>query len=354
MSQEVSWEELLGEIDEKGKQVAEILRLKFRDTPVVEQDEQWKQEIQVLADSIPPQHLTHHLLRRLERHKIRVRGGASFHRYMVEDSEIRKLKLNSLSWRLNRKTTAYRFVDSLGVRRPRTDLEPSSFDDVQWQYPGVLKAVSGTGGRGAYLLLAEDEIVHVHDEKRLASHAELRQHVRRLMGPRTKRRLPDQWIMEELILEDRIHRTPARDIKFFSFYGEVLFVLEVRRRGRDSLYSFTEPDGSPIKPKVNNYTYFEGAGASADDLKLASRISESIPHPFMRIDMLKGAEGLVFGEFTPRPGAFHQYTAEWDRRMGEAWLRAEDRLQFDLLSGKRFESFLSTTGAYRERGISVA
>lgn len=348
MTQDDSWESFLHVAEESGQQVAELLRLKFRDTPSVEQNDQWRREMQLLADRIPPQHLTHHLVRRLEKHRIRIGQGLSFHRFMIEDSEIRKMRLKSLSWELNSKTKAYRFADAIGVRRPQSDIIPSSFDDISLQFPGVLKATVSTGGRGIYILHAEDEIVHVADKKQFSSVDKMSRHARGLMSARNRRPLANKWITEELVLEDVAMRVPARDVKFFSFYGEVVFVLEVIRTEKQPRYSFTLPDGTPIRPKVNDYVYFDGAGASADDLNLASSISQKIPHPFMRIDMLKGDSGLVFGEFTPRPGGFHQYTPEWDRRMGEAWARAEGRIQRDLLSGKRFDEFLST-GVYRER-----
>ena len=347
MPQEVSWAELLDDSGQKGRQAAELLRSKIH-TPRANQDEEWRKELQALADRFPPQYLTHHLIRRLEKHKIRVGSGVSFHRYMVEESETRKMKLKSLGWTLNGKTTAYRFIDSLGVRRPQTDQGLSALDDVNWRCPGVLKAVSGTGGRGTYLILAEDEIVHVYDEKQFSSKTDTIEHARQLMSPNRTRPVPDKWISEELILEDRAARVPARDVKFFCFYGEVLFVLEVVRRGRNSLYSYTLPDGAPIRPKTSDYTYFDGAPASQDGLNLATHISQNIPHPFMRIDMLNSEDGLVFGEFTPRPGTFHQYTSEWDRRMGEAWARAENRIQRDLLRGKRFDSFLSSTRVFSD------
>lgn len=341
-----SWAELLDEVDEKGEQVAEVLRLMLRDAPSLEQKDQWKLEVQALADRIPPQYLTHHLLRRMERHQIRVQKGVSFCQYMVKDSEIRKMKINSLGWWLNRKTTAYRFVDALGVRRPGAELSPSRFSKVNWQYPGVLKAVSGTGGRGVYLLFAEDEVVHVLDGQKFSSQKEVDHHARNLMSPDSRRPLRNRWIMEELILESQKLRTPARDLKFYCFYGEVLLVLEVIRQGDQSLYSFTLPDGSYVRPGEWDYLYFDGAGATAKSLELASRISREIPHPFMRIDLLSGEDELVFGEFTPRPGGFQDFDCEWDRRMGEAWLRAEDRLQRDLLLGKRFDKFLSSTNIF--------
>lgn len=349
LSQDLSWDELLDDIDENGEKLALILRNWLRNGKPQAQDGQRRQEVQAVADRIPPHFLTHQLVRDLEKNKIFVGHGLSFHRYMVEESEMRKMKLTSHSWALNRKTTAYRFVDALGVRRPRTEVARTSFERVSWQFPGVLKAESTTGGRGAYLIFAEDEIVHVLDGQRFSSKAEVAEHAHHLMSPDNPRRLPNRWIMEELVLEDRDERVAARDVKFFCFYGEVLFVLEVIRNGKQSQYAFTRPDGSSVRPGGWDYTYFDSAGPTAEGLELATKISKQIPHPFMRIDMLKGEDELVFGEFTPRPGRFHEFSPEWDRRMGEAWARAEDRIQKDLLSGKHFESFLSATQVYGER-----
>lgn len=340
------WRGLLDDSDAKGKAAVDILRSKFREIPKRGQRQEWVEEVQDIAGRIPPQHLTHHLLRQLERHKIRVSGAVSFHRFMVEQSESRKLNIPELSWLLNNKITAYNFVDKLGVRRPLGNLQPCPFNDIDWQYPGVLKAVSGTGGRGIYLTFAPNNIVHVSDGKQFSSFEELAQHAESLMSAKESRSLADRWIMEELILEDETKNIAARDIKFFCFYGEVLFVLEVIRDGKNSQYSFILPDGSHVRPGDWNYKYFEANWPSATDIALAEGISKKIPHPFLRIDMLLSENGLVFGEFTPRPGGFQRFNAKWDRLMGEAWLRAQDRLQRDLLTGKQFNEFLAATGVY--------
>jgi hypothetical protein len=61
--------------------------------------------------------------------------------------------------------------------------------------------------------------------------------------------------------------------------------------------------------------------------------------------MLRGEDGLVLGEFTPRPGKYEDFTPAWDRSMGEAWVRADSRLTEDLLGGKGFAAFVQSTGA---------
>lgn len=342
MYQEMSWRAALEDSEEKAQQVVDILQHKLHNPPTTDLQGLWRDEVQTLADRVPPKHLTHHLLRRLEKHKFRVASGLSFHRYMIEDSEARKIGVKSLNWALNRKTVAYKFVDALGVRRPLTDVKSAPLEEVKWQFPGVLKAVSGTGSWGCYLIFSEDEIVHVRDGRQFSAQDEVMDHARRLV----QQRMRDRWVMEELVLEDSQKRTPARDMKFFCFYGEVLFSLEVVREGGESKYSFRLPDGGLVRPGTWDYTYFEGRGPTGDMLDLASKISEEIPHPFMRIDMLLGENEPVFGEFTPRPGVFQKFSSEWDRRMGEAWARAEERIQHDLLTGKRFDAFLSATKVY--------
>jgi len=57
--------------------------------------------------------------------------------------------------------------------------------------------------------------------------------------------------------------------------------------------------------------------------------------------MLNGHDGLVFGEATPRPGSYHLFKTEYDRKLGEAYKMAEARLTRDLLNGKKFDEFTS-------------
>lgn len=59
----------------------------------------------------------------------------------------------------------------------------------------------------------------------------------------------------------------------------------------------------------------------------------------MRIDFLKSKNGMVFGEFTPRPGGYEQFNDEIDRWLGEYFLKAEGRLVIDLLNGKNFDYY---------------
>lgn len=127
------------------------------------------------------------------------------------------------------------------------------------------------------------------------------------------------------------------DLKVLTFYGEVPVAYEVRRREAKCLNWYLA-DGTPFVSGVEDGKTFPGGiPPRAWELDIARRISLAIPAPFMRIDFLRSAEGgLVFCEFTPRPGMFSHFNRETDRLFGAAWLRAEARLLADLVAGRRF------------------
>jgi hypothetical protein len=84
---------------------------------------------------------------------------------------------------------------------------------------------------------------------------------------------------------------------------------------------------------------FKGQGAIQSELDLASDISLKIPAPFIRIDFLRSDNGLVFGEFTPKPGNYDDFDEKTDKWLGDYFLEAQGRLNNDLLYGKDFSAF---------------
>ena len=308
---------------------------------------QLAQDTRLLRRSIRPNQLTHNVLRRVERNGLSIQNSVSFATQMHEMSEARRLGTLRPSWKLDVKNNAYSFVDALGVRRPHSDRAAHEWDQISFEFPSVVKATRATGSRGCYLLYSPDRIVHVRDGRVFDSVDALSKHAQNLMS-RGSNRLPDRWMVEELILEDsEVHR-PARDLKFYSFYGEIALVRESRRDGELKV-AYWDRESNPIVTGRYEDVWFEGVGFSKEDAALVSEISRSIPHPFMRIDMLKGEDELVFGEFTPRPGSFDEFNSKWDRLLGEAWVRAESRLLEDLLRGKRFGAFLDSTNLLEAR-----
>lgn len=340
--------ESLRALDEKAQQlVREALSRLLPARRGNRSEEAWRPEAQAILGVASPHHLTHRLVRRVERHNLTVQRGLSFKAFMVQDSESRRLGIESPNWMLDQKTAGYRFADELGLRRPETDLKSYAFDQLPLKAPAVIKPRRGTGSLGCYLVYSTREIVHVRDGARFQSWEQLSDHAATLMNPRKGRPLPNRWLIEELILEDRDQRVPARDLKFFCFYGEVLFSLEVRRSMGRAEYSFATVEGDEIRPGSWDYDYFQGAGVEEAYLELARAMSRQIPHPFMRVDMLKSHDGPVIGELTPRPGQYDRFNSDWDRRMGEAWARAEGRIRSDLLAGKSFAPYLRSVGVTR-------
>lgn len=304
-------------------------------------------EVEPILDAADPFHITHNVLRRIERKGLSVRRGLSFRANMMEMSEARKLDTLRPSWALDEKTKAYALLDALHIRRPESDSRTYRFSEISPNFPKVIKATRATGARGCYLAYNPQRIVHVRDNQEFSSWNELSAHARALMEPNTGNRLPDSWMVEELVLESSSESTAARDLKFYSFYGETVFVRE-SVRGANPKVRFYGPDNGPIDTGREEDLEFTPIGVTSQQLELVSRISTEIPHPFMRIDMLNGEDGLVFGEFTPRPGNFDQFSPEWDRRMGEEWARAESRILRDLLQGKSFEPYLMSTGLLKK------
>src|SRR5699024_3357377 len=132
---------------------------------------------EALRQQVSPHHLSHAVLRRIERNRLSVSRSISFRAKIHEMSEARNLKgLLRPSWRLDTKNRAYDFADAIGARRPDSDKDSYKFSDVPKRFPSVLKATRATGSRGCYLMYSEDHMVHVRDGRTFSSIAELSSH----------------------------------------------------------------------------------------------------------------------------------------------------------------------------------
>jgi hypothetical protein len=206
----------LDAIDTQSHELSEELLALLQKAPTLSKDSEWREIVNEILERIDPGVLTHHQKRRLERLGLPVRRSFSFHRKMAEESEAREAGMNPPSWELNSKTRAYKFADKLRVRRPETTPQALTFANIPQRFLSVVKAVSGTGGRGTYLIFSAERMRHVGDGKEFSSWAALEGHAHGLMsaGPR---RVLDRWLVEELILENRVKEVPARDSKFSVF-----------------------------------------------------------------------------------------------------------------------------------------
>jgi hypothetical protein len=237
---------------------------------------------------------------------------------------------------LDHKVDAYSFVDSLGVRRPWVSNERFPFSEIPQKGGVVIKPLEGAGSRGVYLIHEPNRIQDVKRSQILHSWNELEAYVKADLASGWVEK--DEWIIEELVLESEGERLPARDLKFYCFYGKVALILEILRFP-EVKYCWWTADGQQVVTGKYEDESFEGLGATKEQIKLVEKLSAEIPAPFMRIDFLKNGENIVFGEFTPKPGHYDHFNDSTDRLLGEYYLEAEGRLMKDVLWGKSFAHF---------------
>lgn len=312
----------------KKKKAALVSRV-LRD---IDQSESGKQRVSSLKRISSLLHLdemTEQAARLFSQSNVPLYDGASFKRSLLQCTRRRQLSRYSPSWELNNQRKAYDFVDNLGVRRPSIYQEKTRLERLDVRPGMVLKPENGSSSQGVYILGEKEVSYEVKTGKYFYSHSELFGKIKTILKEKTVKK--DSWFLEEFIgdFQEGVCR-PARDLKFYCFFGEVGFVLEVDR-SESARYCDWLPDGTQANTGLPN-NRFVGDGFSSSEVGMAAHVSRHIHSPFMRIDFLKWGDELVFGEFTPRPGQFHSFNKEFDRYLGELYLNAEARLLEHLSS----------------------
>ena len=253
-------------------------------------------------------------------------GCVSFRQSMASRSARSQMGGKCHEWKLNSKVRAVEFAQELGLPVPKHfgTFAPGELSDVNHR---VIKPYSGAGSKGVFLVGGSEGL----DVFRAESFP-VEELSERMAAIESKR-----WISQELISSSPRDPRPARDLKFYCFYGRVALVLEVERFP-ERRYCWWDGRGNSVCTGKYTNSVLDGAGFDARALRMAKKLSRSIPAPFCRVDLLKGHDRTVFGEITPRPGGFHEFDAETDFRLGKAFMQAEGRLQQDLLKGKSFHS----------------
>lgn len=207
----------------------------------------------------------------------------------------------------------------------------------------VLKPERAADSRGVFYLFDTDRIRSVQHGITLASWSDMVDAVEKELGSSFVEE--ESWQVQELIVEDT-ESTPARDLKFYAFYGEIGLIVEATRHTR-SQYEYFDPDGTvadcgrEFEPRFDDpsLTITDKGGVPASYLEEVGHLSRQIPVPFMRIDYLNGIDGLVFNEMSSAPARSHSWSATYDRRMGKLYHEAQIRLLNDLLDGKEFARY---------------
>jgi len=253
--------------------------------------------------------------------------GASF-RILITQSIAEKsyLKIFKIAPGMNDKIADGRFVNALGYPIPKI-INSSPSDEAANCVGYIIKPTNGAGAKGVFLV-NDNNLHHLFDKKNYSKEE--------FMSYCTQNKW-NRFIVEEYVGNDDL----IRDLKFYMFYGEVGAVLEIQRGQEKDLHCYYDADGNIVKTGQYEDSWFEGAGFSEAEKSCAIALSQSIPSPYIRIDLISNGVDYHVGELTAHPGLFETFSHEWDSFFEKKFLEARARLLEDLLLGKRFDAYLN-------------
>ncbi|WP_067841018.1 ATP-grasp fold amidoligase family protein [Amphibacillus sediminis] len=256
----------------------------------------------------------------------------SFQYYLFLEQRKHHLNQDSPYVQLDDKRKAYHLIEVLGFECPNFSETIYNLANIPIEKNTVIKPEHGAGSRGVYIIGSE-AIYAVKQNEQLKDIQSLKQEMQKDLEQ--KRVIDDRWYIEELVAEQD---TPARDLKFYSFYGEVALILEVERFP-ENRYCWWDGDGKRVITGKYDNDLFIGKGVTNAQIEIAKAISLELPVPFMRIDFLAADKRFVFGEFTPKPGNYEEFDYQTDQRLGKYFVEAEQRLYHDFSQGKVFKNY---------------
>lgn len=251
-------------------------------------------------------------------------------------------------WLLDDKLNAYQFGDSLGYSTPVLDRKPLALTDLHLESGTVIKPLTGVMSQGVFII-KENESIEISSGTVYKDKDSLVARLKELLASKTIKK--DAWIREKLIYSDIEEGQPARDLKFYTFYGQVKLVLEtIRTNG--TVRCWYDQSLNTIDTGKYSRKLFPGNGIPLEYFKAAEHIGSAVPSPFIRIDFLASNEGVVLNEITPRPGGSNQFSESVDQSLGEYLITADARLRRDMLQGKQFTNFNNlTASAVKEESL---
>jgi hypothetical protein len=233
-------------------------------------------------------------------------------------------------WRVNGKDEGRRFAEEHGVRVPALLHPPTPLEEVLIPSAAsfVLKPVRGAASRGVYVLRRHgaDRFRSLREGQELGW-ADVLAQARALVA---QGRVGERFLVEEAIPGTGTDELP-HDWKCYCLGGRVELVLQKATRGprtADARFRFWDRDLRDLGPvrHADRHDPTLPAPRHAEALiAVAERLAQQLPGPFVRVDLFEANDGPVFGEVTPHPGGTQRFVPEVDRRLGEAWERAEAR-----------------------------
>lgn len=278
----------------------------------------------VLFSNLIPSHITTSNSPLIARYSV----GASFKVLMANFIlEKRQYTRFSVAPSQNDKTKDAGFVNSLGFEVPHVYCETSDLERSLDYDECIVKPKRGASAKGVFLK-EKDAFYHFFDKKKYTFDD--------VVAFFASKKIND-FIIEEYVGGDGF----VRDLKFYMFYGKVGVVLEVLRKSSGNAHCFYNSRSEVVITGRYKSTLFDGEGFSLFEKKCAETISQEIPSPFVRVDLLSNGDKFRVGEITAHPGGFDEFNQEWDFKLGKEFLAARSRLFEDLLAGKTFERYLA-------------
>jgi hypothetical protein len=247
---------------------------------------------------------------------------------------MRELGCKDPAFEVDAKDDMHAWARRLGVRTPRLlalhdDVRRLDWDDVPDRF--VLKPTRGTVSTGVYLLARDGGGWRDLLSRRALSSDDIVREVAALVA---REQVSASFLLEELVEDPRFPGEQPVDYKVWTFFGRV-GLIEAKSHDTDGAGRRTaawrdfDPDWNDLGNIFNDdHDPSIPPPLHADELlDLARRASAAIPRPFLRVDMLDGADGPVLGEITPEPGGYNWPPARLDRLLGRYWEDAEARLK---------------------------
>ena len=238
---------------------------------------------------------------------------------------------------LDGKFAIYDFVTSHGVEIPKQLGQWDHPTEIPWgDLPDfvVIKSAHGSTSRGVF------PVKRVGDGWQIATQSDVgpgEKIGRRLAWLEKKGRVGGPYGAEEFLEGPDGPGSLPIDIKAYTFYGEVPVLMLCDRRqhqaSEGATYRYINPKGRDTrgitKGSPTDFT-IEPPANLHDVVEVASRLSLAFRQPFLRIDLYSIGQRVVFGEITPRPGGKDWFGPKLDITLGDAWERAQIRIERDL------------------------
>jgi len=151
---------------------------------------------------------------------------------------------------------------------------------------------------------------------------------------KSKRQKEWQVITEELLVAEEPSSQIPHDFKCYTFFGQVVFILEKSINEGGSQVCWYNRDWSPLYAEGFISDRYPGRVSKNhkpprchnEIIRISEKLSQNVNNPFVRVDLYATDRGCVFGELTQTPGTYRCLSARADEILGDFLHQAQLRL----------------------------